>query len=622
MDYKILNTIKSPQDLKQRSDVELLLLCKELRDILVSTISKTGGHIASNLGVVELTVAIHRIFDCPNDKIVWDVGHQSYVHKILTERLSSFQTIRQKDGLGGFPRQSESKYDGFIGGHSSVSISAAYGIAKVNTLENRNQYTIAVIGDGSLTGGLAYEGLNNAGKDKKEKLIVILNDNKMSISKNVGGMAKYLSKIRNASSYFKAKDTIKWGLHKFPFIGDKISNTITKSKLMLKDTLYHSNFFENLGFEYLGPVDGHDINSLSQVLVRAKQLEKPVFVHVITTKGKGHKLAERNPSKYHGVSRSSTNDNCISRSDAAGTDFSSIFGDELINLASKNKKVVAITAAMCQGTGLSIYKNKIPDRFFDVGIAEQHAVTFAAGMASNGYIPVLAIYSTFLQRAFDQIIHDAAIENQHLVLAVDRAGVVGEDGETHQGIFDVSYLSCIPNVTIYSPSSYAELRKYLKVAVNKEKGIVAVRYPRGAQPIIIDKYNFDKDSEYHFYHNNGCRSLVITYGRLISVVCELRDHLKDNNIDVSILKLDKIWPIEEEIVKLVLQFNEILFVEESVKSGGIAEHLGIMLMEHSYNGRYKIKAIDNKFVPQASMAESLDDLGFTAEKLEKFFITD
>ena len=613
MSYNFLNKINSPTDLKLLTIQELNTLAKEIRSEIISTISKTGGHIASSLGVVELTIAIHKIFNTPKDKIIWDVGHQTYAHKLLTGRRNKFKTIRQENGLSGFPKQLESEYDAFIAGHSSTSISAACGICKATEILGENCYTIAVIGDGALTGGLAYEGLNNVSKTGKEKLIVILNDNDMSISKNVGAIAKYLAKIRTAQGYFKIKDNINKGISKLPFIGNKIKQTLVTSKIILKETVYHSNVFENLGFEYLGPLNGHDINSLCNVLERAKQLKKPVLVHVNTIKGKGYRIAEKNPSEYHGIVKCSNNVPIKENSKS----FSDVFGEVITNIADKNKKVVAITAAMKKGTGLENFSQEYPERFFDVGIAEQHAVTFAAGLAAKGCIPVFAVYSTFLQRGFDQIIHDAAIENQHIILAIDRAGVVGEDGETHQGIFDVSFLSIIPNVTIFSPATYSDLKQNMEEAIYNCNGIVAVRYPRGKEAYIRKEYIINNNQNYNIWHNNKNESLIITYGRLFSMVCDVKDSMDAVQNNVSILKLNKIWPIEDEIIKLACGFKKIIFVEEAIKNGGIGEHFGIKLMENDYNGKYIIKAIENQFVPQATVNKALEKLGFTVFEIEE-----
>ena len=448
-----LKDIKSPDDLKKISENELPKLCDEIRSELVSTVSNTGGHLASNLGVVELTVALHSVFNCPEDSVIFDVGHQSYVHKMLTGRYDKFSTLRKADGLSGFMNPNESIYDPFISGHSSTSLSSGFGIAKANSMLGKEGRVICVIGDGALTGGLAYEALNNIGRSK-ENLIIILNDNKMSISKNVGAMAKYLSEVRTRSSYINTKRSVKIKLNKVPLIGRPLSRLIEKTKQALKNVVLKQNMFEALGFYYLGPVDGHDIYKMIDVLKSAKEINNmPIVVHAVTTKGKGYDFAESSPESYHGVSTFNYEEGVQTLSYG----YSEAFGDAICEIAEKNDKICAITAAMTDGTGLTKFAEKYPDRFFDVGIAEQHAVTFAAGLACKGMVPVFAVYSSFLQRAFDQIIHDCSIIKQHVVFCIDRAGIVGRDGATHNGLFDAAFLSEIPDISIFAPSNYSEL---------------------------------------------------------------------------------------------------------------------------------------------------------------------
>ncbi|MBP1592464.1 MAG: 1-deoxy-D-xylulose-5-phosphate synthase, partial [Oscillospiraceae bacterium] len=448
-----LEKIDLPGGLKDLSIEECRDLCKDIRNILIRTVSKNGGHLASNLGVVELTLAIHRVFNSPDDKIVWDVGHQAYTHKILTGRLDRFSTLRQENGISGFPKPNESEHDAFVSGHSSTSISVACGIAEAMKLENKNNHAVAVIGDGAFTGGLAYEGLNNAGKSHSN-LIVILNHNGMSISKNVGALAKYLSAIRNKEGYMNTKNAVDQVLKKTPVVGQPISKVLSASKSAIKGAVLKGSntMFEDLGFEYLGPVDGHDIEAVEEVLKVAQAMHKPVFVHVNTIKGKGYTPAEKNPGEYHGIPRF---DIATGNPEVSSVDsFSSEFGRELAAIAGENDKLCAVTAAMKYGTGLQFFAAKYKERFFDVGIAEQHAVTYCAGLASMGMVPVFAVYSSFLQRAYDQIVHDAALSGCHMVIGIDRAGFVGEDGETHQGVFDVPMLTSVPGVTIFSPSGY------------------------------------------------------------------------------------------------------------------------------------------------------------------------
>ena len=441
----LLDRLKLPQDLKKLSFRQLEALCAEIRSVLIHTVSKTGGHLSSNLGVVELTVALHKTFDAPKDQIVWDVGHQSYTHKILTGRKNKMNTLRQKGGLSGFPKPAESIYDAFIAGHSSTSISVAAGLARAKSLKAEPGFTIAVIGDGAFTGGMAYEALNNAGH-YKDRIIIVLNDNEMSISKNVGAFARYLAQIRSKPEYYSTRDKIRKWISAFPLGGKPLAKLVSDSKSYLKEMLYHSNLFEDFGFEYVGPVDGHDLESLCDAFERAKASDGPVLVHVDTIKGKGYSFAEKQPDAYHGVPQFNAKlGSCENRPQ----DFSAVFGSWIAEAAEKDAKICAITAAMKDGTGLEEFAARYPERFYDVGIAESHAVTFSAGLAHGGLHPVFAVYSTFLQRAYDQVMQDMAIANEHVLLAVDRAGIVGEDGETHQGIFDISFLSSIPGITIF-----------------------------------------------------------------------------------------------------------------------------------------------------------------------------
>ncbi len=605
MSYSLLNQIQSPQDVKKLSDEQLKQLCKEIRSFLVESVSKTGGHLASNLGVVELTVALHKVFDCPNDKIVWDVGHQSYVHKLLTGRKGQFDRLRKENGISGFPRHSESEYDAFIGGHASNSIAAAYGIAKANTLQGNNHHVIAVIGDGALTGGLAYEGINNAGRSK-DNLIVILNHNDMSISKNVGAFARYLATIRSKPSYLQAKKNMESVLDKIPVVGKPFKSTLKASKSALKNMIYHSNLFEDFGFNYYGPIDGHNMEELTDVLKAAKSSKGAAFIQVETIKGKGYQFAEENPGAYHGVSAFDvvTGNPDIAHSNS----FSTVAGKTLTTLADSDPRICAITAAMKYGTGLQFFASAHRDRFFDVGIAEGVGVTFAAGLASNGMIPVFAVYSTFLQRSYDQIIHDAAIERQHIVLAIDRAGVVGDDGETHQGIYDVAFLSSIPGITILSASSYHELRWMLKRAVYDYEGVVAVRYPRGAQPKEDDNVAVAPALFQYQFSGDPTSVLLVTYGRTIHAVTKAAECLIRQGIGVSILKLNQIHPIPEEAVKNAFSHPRIFFFEEGIKDGSIAQQLLTQLKEIGFQGDFYITAVDNQFVEQGTVEQILKRL--------------
>ncbi|HAN44480.1 MAG TPA: 1-deoxy-D-xylulose-5-phosphate synthase, partial [Ruminococcaceae bacterium] len=572
MSKSLLDGINSPDDIKKLNIYQLTKLSDEIRNMLIDVVSKNGGHLASNLGVVELTIAIHKIFDCPKDQIVFDVGHQSYTHKILTKRKARFDTLRKKGGISGFPKSSESEYDAFIAGHSSTSISAACGLASAKRLKGDDGYVVAVIGDGALTGGLAFVGLNNAAR-ANDKIIIVLNDNEMSISKNVGALARYLALIRSSKNYFNLKDKTEEALSNIPLIGENLVKSISWSKDAFKQLLYHSNFFEDLGFQYMGPVDGHNIENLCDVLQRAKDLARPVLVHVDTKKGKGYGFAENNPGAYHGTS----NFDIIKGSPELPSEdsFSNIFGKYITEMAEKDERICAVTAAMKYGTGLHHFSARFKNdgRFYDVGIAESHAVTFCAGLAANGMIPVFAVYSTFLQRAVDQVIHDASIEKKHIILAVDRAGIVGDDGETHQGVFDVPLLSCIPEIAIYSPANYEELKYSLNKAVYDNNGVCVVRYPRGPQIEYDNAYAFTPD-EFNFINQQGNnQTIIVTYGRIYGEVCKAHKLLEEEKICCGILRLNKIAPIPEDAVKILSKFNNIFFVEESIQKGAIGEQL-------------------------------------------------
>lgn len=614
MEYHLLNKVDSPKQLKEIPKEQLDELCNEIRDFLINTISKTGGHLASNLGVVELTVAMHRVFDCPQDNFIFDVGHQCYTHKILTGRRESFNTLRQKDGISGFTKPTESKYDSFISGHASTSISAAYGIATAFALQNSKNYAVAVIGDGAFTGGEAYEALNNAGRSKT-RLIVILNHNDMSISKNVGAFARYLSTIRSKKSYLEFRSFVDNVLHHIPLVGAPTARLIEKLKSALKMILYRSTFFEELGYTYLGPVDGHDIKQLTNAMTRAKAANSPVVIQVETIKGKGYSFAEENPGAYHAIAGFDVlngGDNVV-MSDC----YSNAIGTELTRLAAANEKICAITAAMKYGTGLHTFYNAHKERFFDVGIAEEHAVTFAGGLASQGFVPVFCVYSTFLQRGYDQIIHDLAIDQKHVVLCIDRAGIVGEDGETHQGIFDAAFLSQIPNVKIYSPEGYDETRLCLKKAIEEDNSVVAVRYPRGG-----DKRDNDMEISTNLsYKNNNSNSLIISYGRVFTNCYKAEKSLARQNKPLSLLKLTQISPIDEKVFEIAQSYEKIFFIEEGIKRGGIAEQISAELASKGYKGSFNTIAIDNTFVKQGEVNEILNKYQMSPEGIEKFIST-
>lgn len=590
-----LEKIKKPSDVKNLSEIELDFLAEEIRQELISVASKNGGHLAPNLGVVELTIALHKCFDSPNDKIIWDVGHQIYTHKLLTGRRDLFNTIRTENGLSGFSSPKESEHDIFYSGHASVSISEALGIATVNAINGSKDYTIAVIGDGAFTGGLSYEALNNAGRSKK-RLIVILNDNEMSISKNVGSMSKYLTAIRSKPGYFHFKAHTESFLNKLPF-GEKVVKRLYLSKTRLKNIIYQSTFFEDMGFQYMGPIDGHDIKKLENVFEEAKLYNRPVLIHINTVKGKGYDPAENNPGKFHGISKFDINTGELL---SGGTNFSKELGNFLCDTAEKDKRICAVTAAMGIGTGLEEFSKKFPDRYFDVGIAEEHAVTFSSGLAKGGYVPVFCVYSTFLQRTYDQLVHDFAMQNIHAVVAVDRAGFVGEDGISHQGLLDTTFLNGIPDITVYSPSNYNELKENMTEAIYHNDGIVFVRYPRGSEDEILKDFNlFNKNFE--FVGEKDSDVCLVSYGKIFSNVYRAYKELAKKNISVSILKLNKIIPIDNACFLNVINCKNILFFEEGMKYGGIGERFAFKLLDKGFKGKFSLTAVENSFVPHSSV---------------------
>ncbi len=609
--YPILDQIESPADVKKLSEWELSRLCYEIRAFLIDHVSRTGGHLASNLGAVELTVALHRVFDSPKDSIVWDVGHQSYTHKILTGRKGRFDTLRQEGGLSGFPKPKESAHDAFVAGHASTSISAAYGIACANSLSGNPHTAVAVIGDGAFTGGMVYEAINNVGRSNVN-LVIVLNHNDMSISRNVGAFARYLSAIRAKPGYLQLKQRTESFLDHLPLIGPPLRQALHSSKSVLKYILFHQTFFEEMGLTYYGPVNGHDIQALEQVLTRARDLRKPVVVQIETVKGKGYEFAERNPPAYHGVSQFDAQKGCSDPDiSPCRQSFSSVFGEEMARIGKKDAKVCAITAAMEIGTGLDGFRKECPARFFDVGIAEEHAVTFAAGLAAKGYLPVFAVYSTFLQRSFDQILHDAALEGTHIVLAVDRAGIVGEDGDTHQGIFDVALLTSIPGVTIYAPSSYEQLREDLHRALYQETGVVAVRYPRGAENPVHCPLG---PAENHVWVDGSSALTVISYGRAAAALYEAAEGLQD---PPELLFLNKIWPLGEELVAVLSRREHILILEEAVQSGSVSEHLLSALVKAGFKGRFEMVTLPDGFIPQCGVSAALDRFGLSAAAIQR-----
>ena len=613
MDNSILRYIKSPEDVKKLSEKELPVLAGEIRNTIIGTVSKNGGHLASNLGVVELTIALHRVFNSPKDKIIWDVGHQVYAHKLLTGRFDSFDTLRQEGGISGFSRPNESEHDIVYSGHSSTSVSTALGIAAANTVNGRKNYAVAVIGDGALTGGLVYEAISNAGSMQDARLIIILNDNGMSISQNVGHLAKTLAVMRSRTGYFKLKALTEKGISKLPLIGKPLADRLFKLKTDVKNMLYQSNFFEDFGVRYMGPIDGHNISQLCNALEGAKAVNSPVLLHINTVKGKGYAPAELNPSQFHGVGAFDKENGSLSSSE---DNFSEKFGEFLYNQAAKDKRICAITAAMSLGTGLKRFSSEYKNRFFDVGIAEEHAIPFALGLSKSGMLPVFVVYSTFLQRCFDQLIHDCALQNVNMVIAVDRAGIVGDDGETHNGIYDVSFFNGIPNITVYSPSCYNELNKCLVQSLYHSTGPCVVRYPRGKQGFLPDDFEIS-GAEYDVYGNENADIALVTYGRLFSEACIAKKNLENKNISVKIIKLNKIKPLPENSVESVASCKQIYFFEEGVKSGGTGESFLTLLYEKSIFVPFYLNAIPDCFVKQGKTDSVLKRYNLDSTGMEK-----
>lgn len=559
----ILEKVAGSGDLRDLSKEETEALCEEMRKFLVGTVSKTGGHLASNLGIVELTIAIHRVFNTEKDRIIFDVGHQSYVHKLLTGRKAGFESLRSYGGMAGFPKPSESVHDAFIGGHASDSVSVALGMARARTLKGEDHSVVAVIGDGALTGGLAYEGLADGG-ESGEDLIVVLNDNGMSINKNVGGVANYLSRLRLKPGYYRVKKAYR----KFTALvpgGKALYNFTHRLKQRMRAMMIGRTMFEDMGFTYLGPVDGHDVDKLTYLLSHAREIGGPVLLHIITTKGRGYKYSEQRPDTYHGIGAFDAV-NGAEPSDKVC--FSDVFGETLCQLAETNEKVCAITAAMKTGTGLVDFAAKYPERFFDVGIAEGHGVSMAAGMAKQGMTPVFAVYSTFLQRSYDMLIHDVAILGLHVVLGVDRAGLVGDDGETHHGVFDVGYLSQVPGMTVYCPASFGELRSMLKNAVEIETGPVAVRYPRGGE----GRYTADLSDGDAVSVRSGDDLTIVVYGAMVNEALAAAEKLKAHNISAGVVKINKIAPLNCKAVA-DLAVGSVIVAEEVMAQCAVADHL-------------------------------------------------
>ena len=598
----ILEKIDNPKDLKILNIKAKEELAKEIREELLKVVSKTGGHLASNLGVVELTIALHSVFDMPKDKIIWDVGHQTYVHKMLTGRKEKMDTLRQLGGIAGFPKTKESEYDSFNTGHSSTSISVALGMARARDIKKEDNNVIAVIGDGALTGGMALEALNDAGSSKT-KLIVILNDNEMSISKNVGGISEFLTRIRTKKFYKKSNNSIRRILEKTPVIGSPIIRAARRIKYSLKQLFLPNMFFEDLGFKYLGPVDGHDIERIEWVLELAKKEQEPVVVHIITKKGKGYKIAEENPDKFHATG--SFNIETGESIKEKKKDYSAVFGEKLVKLAKENKNIVAITAAMTDGTGLKKFKEEYPERFFDVGIAEQHALGLAAGLAKEGLTPVVPIYSSFYQRAYDQVIHDICLQNLPVVMCVDRAGAVGNDGETHQGLLDLSFFNIIPNITIMAPKDFKELEQMIEYAVNL-KAPVVIRYPRGGEngEIKFDKHEEIKQGKAEII-KEGKDISIIAIGKMVAKGEKLAEKLEKQGKEVELINARFLKPFDtEKILETIQKTKNVITIEDNTIIGGLATKVKEIIAENNMqNVKLRCYAYPDKFIEHGSVDE-------------------
>ena len=601
MSYDLLDSLRSAQDLHTLTDEQLITLCGEIRTFLVDHISRTGGHLASNLGIVELSVALALEFDTAHDRILYDVGHQSYVHKLLTGRRDGFDRLRCFGGMSGFPRPWESEHDAFVAGHASNSISAALGMARARRLQEEDYHIVPVIGDASLAGGMAMEALNDAGH-AQEPLIVILNDNAMAISPSVGALAEHLSRIRLHPSYFRLKTQV----HKL--VSERFGDFLHRIKHRIKGLVLPGTFIENMGFVYLGPVDGHDIPRLRQILRFAKEQTQPVLIHCITTKGKGYCHSENRPEKYHGIVEFDIESGEALKRKKRG--FSDTFGETLTALAREDERICAVTAAMPSGTGLLGFAQTFPERFFDVGIAEQHAVTMSAGMAQRGMRPVCAVYSTFLQRAYDQLIHDVAIDPHRLVIGVDRAGLVGEDGETHQGVFDATFLSSIPGITLYSPASCAELSAILSRVLRTDGGPVAIRYPRGGDGI----YTADRSDAPVSIIRDGTDITLLCYGIMVNQALQAADLLAVRGISARVVKLFDLKPLPEEAV-IGLCTDKIVLVEDCVPSGSIGSQLLAAFLRHGFTPQVAHLTTGEQFLPCGSVQELYDSCGIGAHAI-------
>lgn len=605
----VLDKIQQWNDIKKLTPEELQTLRREIRRFLIEKLSVTGGHLASNLGVVELTMALHLVCDFPKDKLIWDVGHQSYTHKILTGRKEGFDDLRTYGGMSGFPKRAESPCDSFDTGHSSTSISAGLGYAWARELSGEDYHVISVIGDGALTGGMAYEAMNNASRLKKN-FIIVLNDNNMSISENVGGLSRVLSKMRTSDNYTGLKESVTQSLERIPVYGQRIVDNIRKTKSGIKQLVIPGMFFEDMGIMYLGPVDGHDIGALVRVLREAMQVQGPVLVHVMTKKGYGYPPAERHPARFHGTAPFEIKSGLPVKNEKPT--YTDIFSTVMRKMGDREEKVVAVTAAMETGTGLKRFHNMFPDRFFDVGIAEEHAVTFAAALAAGGRRPVVAVYSSFLQRAYDQVLHDVCIQKLPVVFAIDRAGLVGSDGETHQGVFDISYLTSIPNMTVMAPKNKWELSDMLKFAVHFD-GPIAMRYPKGEAWTGLEEHRAPVALGRCEVIGEGEDVLLFALGSMVAEAAEVRERLKEQGISAGLVNARFAKPFDREYLKGAAErYRCIVTLEENVEIGGLGEQITGYLSELGYGGRILRIAIPDAFVPQGSIAILKEKLGIDA----------
>ena len=609
----MLEKIQKPNDIKKIPADQLPALADEIREFIIESLSKTGGHLASNLGVVELTIAMHRVFDLPKDKLIWDVGHQSYTHKILTGRKDGFETLRREGGISGFPKRSESDCDVFDTGHSSTSISAGVGYVRARELKKENYSVFSIIGDGALTGGMAYEALNNAAS-LKSNFIIVLNDNEMSITENVGGMSSYLSGLRTASAYTDFKMDVTKALNRIPGIGPGMVDAMRKTKSSIKQIIIPGMLFEDMGLTYLGPVDGHNIPQLIKTFQEAKRFEGPILVHVLTQKGRGYEPAMRHPARFHGAGPFDVKTGLpVGKSNPTYTD---VFSTVMRKMGDRRKDVAAVTAAMMTGVGLKRFSNMFPDRCFDVGIAEEHAVTFAAALSLGGITPVVAIYSSFLQRAYDQIMHDVCMQNLHVVFAIDRAGLVGYDGETHHGIFDLSYLGSMPNMTILAPKNLWELSDMIKFAVDYD-GPIAVRYPRGEAYTGLKEFRapicLGKSEVIH----EGSRVALLAVGSMVKMAEEVQKQLKERmDMDAALVNARFVKPIDEELLRSFADTYELVVtLEENVKDGGFGERVLAFAEEEDLPFGVEIIALPDRFIPHGSVSYQMKQVGFTPEDI-------